>query len=220
MKPNQFSYRRGKSWSVPNVDELSEIDFDILAEKTHLQFDENICASIRYELAIYVSQVRVFESMPLSPKRKSSLKAIIKACSVLEPIFEMDSFGEDVQEEFDPVLLYLWKSVAPKGKLKFDRKEVANYLVRCRENAEEEIDWPYRAGRRKNTALRVCLEGLHQYYHFAGGEGRGCTKVPDGTCGGAFLLFSKELLELTKKITGISYSKEALHNYVTKELKL
>lgn len=220
MKSDQFVCRKGRSWSVPNVDELPEIDFFAIAEKTNLQFNDDICVSIKYELAIYIAQVKVFESRPLSQKRKASLKAVVKACSLLESVFELDDYEKIDQEEFDSMQLYLWRIVIPRSKFEFDGKDVADYLVVCKESAREELNWLYRAGRRKKTALRCCLEGLHQDFILAGGEGRGCSREADSTLKGAFLTFSKELLDSTKKITGVSYSKEALNDYIVKKLKL
>jgi len=189
MKPSQLGCRKGKSWSVPNVDELSEIDFDALAEKTHLRFSEELRISIKYELAMYVSQVRVFESRPLSPKRQSSLKAVIKACSVLETVLDMDAKAEDEHNDFDAMGLYLWRFVVPKNKFEFDGADVAEYLAMCREKAEKEVGKSYRAGRRYYSALRCCLRRLKGDYILAGGEGRGCCKASDGTVGGTFLVF-------------------------------
>lgn len=220
MKPGMFRCRKGRIWSVPNVEELVEIDFDALAEKTNLQFNENVSLNIRYELAIYVSQVRVFESIPLSRVRDSRLKSVQKACAVLESFLELDEFVEEQEGVFDPILLYLWRTVVPKNKFEFDGKYVADYLAVCREKAKKEMEWRGRTGRPKNEALRSFLARLHNDYLYAGGKGRDCNRAADGTLGGSFLAFAKELLDLTAKITGVSYSEDALHDYVTKDLKL
>jgi len=106
-----FTCRKGRSWSVPNVDELPEIDFESIARKINLRFNEDICQSIKWELALYVSQVRVWEERPLARKRKAQLRKIEKACELLESVFELDAYGK--QEEFDSMQQYLWRSVSP-----------------------------------------------------------------------------------------------------------
>lgn len=220
MRLGMFRDRKGRLWSMPNVEELAEIDFDALAEKTNLQFNEEVSVNIRYELAIYVSQVRVYESTPLVREREARLKGVLKACAVLESFLELDAFAEEPPDEFSAVELYLWRTVVPKNQFEFDGKDVADFLASCRQNAKDGIRLKIKSGRRKNLALRNCLERLHNDYLFAGGKGRDCHRGDDGEVRGAFLIFAKELLDITAKITGVSHSKKTLHNYIAKELKL
>ena len=237
--------RKGYRCNVPNVDNLPEIDFDAITQKTHLKFTNDICKSIIWELATYVSQVRGWETKPLGRTRKAKLKAIEKACKMIEYVLELEEYG--AQDEYDPMQQYLWKSVIPgvecflvkdkgkashlvvkekkpfdfsdRGQLPFDGRNVAEYLVLCRRNIQRALK-PSRPGNREKYAVRRCLRGLHQDYLLAGGEGRGCSREADGSYAGSFLMFSKMLFDSLIDYTGISYSEGALHEYIANDLKL
>ncbi len=226
---------------MPNVDALPEIDFFAIAEKTNLKIDADVCENIRYILAEYISLVRVWEDKPLSKQRKASLRAVEKACELLESIFELDACG--TQEEFDSLQSFTWRSVTPhvecflenddrgfqylvvkekkifdfsdRGQFPFDGKNVADYLVLCRERIQQTLNYPQRSGNREKYAITRCLNGFHQEYIFAGGKGRGCWRAADGNYCGSFLVFSKELLDYTD----YSFSESALANQIIKNIE-
>lgn len=242
MRFDKLVYRKGRSLSAPDLEAFSEIEFDAIAEKTGLKFNDDICDIIKYTLAEYVSLVRVWEDTPSSKKRRGELKKIEKACELLESIFELDACG--TLDKFDSLQFDTWKCVKPqvecflendegghehlvvkeqiafdfseRGQLPFNGKNVADYLALCRKRIDEVLSIPHRQGKSEKYAIKRYLDALHQDYILAGGKGRGCWRTADGTYRGPFFVLAKDLLDYTD----YSYSESALGNKIIKIINL
>lgn len=226
-------HSKGETWSSLNLDVLPYIDFDAIEKQTNLTFDEDIRKGLKMALAEYICQVRSF-GRPLSSERKKALRAVEDACKLLESFLEWDAPGKLSESEYDPMKLYLYDCVKPSvncfveegeggglprlivkerdlfddeiGEVKFNGKNVSDYLALCRKEIEEERSWPTGSGRPKNSNIRRCLHWLREFYHEAGGEGRGVIRSADGSFSGPFLTFSKLLLDYTQKPLGLTES--------------
>ncbi|SOB60196.1 conserved protein of unknown function [Pseudodesulfovibrio profundus] len=212
---------KGWSWSGVNLNVLPEIDFDKLEKQIDLQLTQDTRELIKIGLSDYICQMRGWKDKPSPKSRKASLKRIVKACKVLEPIFELDSPGISNEDEYDPLKLHEWKCIMPLGQYSFDGEAVADYLARCRGQAEDELKAMIRReeerkeeerkkgkeekskkiekkndkpGPRKDFARPLCLEWLHKVFVEAGGDGR--IKRYDNVYTGPFYLFAGKLFSL------------------------
>jgi hypothetical protein len=239
----QDGYSRGESVHLPSRVSLPEIDFMAIAEKSNILLTDELCEIIRCVLREYISLVQSWEDRPLSGERKKFLESLKHACELLESVFELDVKG--TLEDPDPLLLFAWQNVVPRVEcffkeypegedaqlvvrkckslgstgeegLPFDGKNVADYLSLCRENIERELDFPTRRGKRRKYAIKRCLNGLHQAYSMAGGEGRGCWwyEGEKGQYRGPFFEFAKGLLDYTD----YSFPPKALGNQIMKNI--
>ncbi|WP_319466197.1 hypothetical protein [uncultured Pseudodesulfovibrio sp.] len=244
-----FVTRKGWASSIPNVNDFSEIDFAAIEEETNLKFNDEIRSNIKLTLAHYVSQVKSYERR--KPKRrKLRLKAVEKACLLLESFLELDAYG--VAEDVDVLQQYLWDKVMPrvncfieddeygkrqlairerdfsdfndKSPLPFDGKVVSAYLALCRKKVRQELKTNYSAGNKMNEALRLCLEKLYDDFIRAGGKGRECSRAQgEWFYEGPVLSYFKALLDYTQKPLGLSdspYSVSTLGEYAVNDLQL
>ena len=243
--------RKGTSWSGINLNVLPEIDFEAIEEQTGLKLNEDIREGIENALAGYVCQRRGCADRPLSDERIKLLKKVEDACNLLESFLEWDAPGTLSENEYDSIKLYLYEHVRPSvncfidrengkslprlivkednvfddeiGEVKFDGKNVSDYLALCRKQIDDERSLPYPAGRSADSDLERCLKWLKKYYHDAGGEGRGAGRPDGGAFSGTFLKFCCLFLNYTKEPLGYKddpFSESALGSRIVNKLKL
>lgn len=112
-KSHRTTYRKGHSWNYTNYDVLPEIDFEAVEKVTDLKLTEENRYFIEEALAHYICQTRSFANFPLADVRKGRLRAVVKACSLLESFLEWDACGTLKEEEYDPVTMFLYKYATP-----------------------------------------------------------------------------------------------------------
>jgi len=193
---------KGWSWSRSNLNVLPEIDFDAVEKQIDFQLTQDARELIKIGLSDYLCQKRFWNDKPLSKSRKASLKRIVKACEVLEPIFELDSPGILNEDEYDSLEMHEWRCIMPLGQYPFDGEVMADYLAKCRGRAEEKLKAMSREekskkdkpGPREDFARPRCLEWLHNIFVEAGGDGQ-ITRY-DNVYTGPFYLFAGKLFGL------------------------
>jgi hypothetical protein len=241
-------FTKGRTWRRVNLEVLPNIDFDVIENKTNLTLDDTIRKYIEIALAEYVCGVRSLYR-PLSSERNKALNDVEDACKLLESFLELDTPGKLSESEYDSMNIYLYNSVTPsvkcfvdegvglprlivkkrdlsdneKGDVRFNGKNVSDYLASCRKKIDKLRSWPVKTGRPENLEIRRCLRSLRMFYNMAGGEGRGVRRSVDGSFSGPFLTFSKLLLDHLQKPLGLAespFSETALGALVVNKYKI
>lgn len=241
---HNIPYRKGDSISLASEVTLSHIDFLAIAEKSNLQLSPWMYQAIKEILKTYASQISAWESMPTARAKKAFIKKVLKACELLESIFEFDAYGS--VGEFDKMRYASWLTIMPsvecfleelpgskvqqlvvkesrpfKGvvnkQIPLDGKNVADYLSMCRGKINDELKFPNKSGNPRKIAIKRCVEGLHKIYTRAGGKGRGSWEYEGRKreMRGPFLDFAYSLLECTD----YPYDKKKLGNQIKKIIK-